>query len=84
MIKKSLNWLIVLLVTIPLGLECYLLYDGLTSGVTASLTRYGGHHSYAIDIDRGRYWFTMAGHATTTIVLAGALYVAIWLARNDR
>ena len=81
--KQALNWLIVLLVAIPLGLECYLVYDGMLSGVTTSFARQGGHHSYAITVDQGKFWFTMAGHMATTAVLAGVLYVAIWLARKE-
>ena len=82
-LNKSLNWLVVLLVAIPLGLECYQLYDGISTGVTTSFSKYGGHKSYAIAQDQGRYWFTMACHSVVTVVLAGALWVAVWLARND-
>ncbi|GGY81183.1 hypothetical protein ACFFTM_07630 [Pseudoduganella plicata] len=75
MLMRSLNWLLVAIATIGCGLGCCLLYDGLATGVTTSLNKYGTHHTYSMQLQQGRFWLTMAGHLATTLILAAVAIV---------
>ena len=81
MLRSSLNWLAVAIATTGCGLGCYLLYDGLATGTTTSLNKFGSHHTYSMQLQQGKYWLTMAGHLVTTLLLAAVALVSAKLRR---